>query len=155
MYVAFVFLLSALLCADRSSAVVVNLADGNFTTYLEKLPETSNLVIEFYANWCPHCRHFAPTYEQVGDFFAEQPDHPVTIARVDCALEVGTPHTQINSWNLNVFMTRVLSDTLSKAVVRVRTPFAARGHPVTSYSVWTQAVMPSEKSGFIVSSFFS
>jgi thiol-disulfide isomerase/thioredoxin len=101
MYEAFVLLLSVLLCADRSAAVVVNLADGNFTTYLEKLPETSDLVIEFYANWCPHCRHFAPTYEQVGDFFTKHPDHPVTVARVDCAVDVRTPQIQMNDLRLN------------------------------------------------------
>jgi len=28
----------------------------------------SQVLAEFYANWCPHCRHYAHTYEQVSVF---------------------------------------------------------------------------------------
>jgi thiol-disulfide isomerase/thioredoxin len=96
MYRPFVIWLCAvLLSVEQASSSVVQLADGNFTSYLGTLPETSDLVIEFYANWCPHCRHFAPTYEQVGQFFSEQQVHaPITIARVDCALEVRTSQAE-------------------------------------------------------------
>ena len=39
---------------------------------------------------CPHCQHFAPTYDKVGAFFntAPEPQPRVVIARVDCADEV-------------------------------------------------------------------
>ena len=70
-------------------ARVSELSSSNFTSYLTAFDGDSRHVIEFYANWCPHCRHFKPTYEQVAGFFEVNAEAaPVHIARADCALEV-------------------------------------------------------------------
>lgn len=67
---------------------VVDLHVTNFTSFLEGLPKDQNVLMEFYAHWCPHCRHFKPTYSAVGSIFAYQPAGPpkVLVARIDCAL---------------------------------------------------------------------
>ena len=46
--------------------------------------------MEFYASWCPACKHFQPHYEKVSAFFygSPRPKPEVYVARVDCATEV-------------------------------------------------------------------
>ena len=43
--------------------------------------KTSHKLIEFYAPWCGHCKHLAPTYEKLGLAFEGEPR--VLIAKVD------------------------------------------------------------------------
>jgi len=42
--------------------------------------------VEFYAPWCSHCKHLAPTWHQLADFFSA--DTTVTIAKVCDILNV-------------------------------------------------------------------
>jgi thiol-disulfide isomerase/thioredoxin len=54
----------------------------------EENPEAARcpVLIVFYATWCPHCQHFAPTYSKLATRVEESPDLlPYTIAAVDCA----------------------------------------------------------------------
>jgi thiol-disulfide isomerase/thioredoxin len=67
---------------------VIQLTAKNYSDYLSSRPADDRLVIEYYASWCPHCRHFAPTYEAVGSHFLDSPNPLVQIARIDCANEV-------------------------------------------------------------------
>jgi len=48
------------------------------------------VLMEFYANWCPACKHFQPHYDKVAAFFygTPRPKPEVYVARVDCATEV-------------------------------------------------------------------
>lgn len=84
----------ALLCftlgITQSKALPVQLDQNNFTSYLDTVPSHYGLLIEFYANWCPSCQHFAPTYEKVATYFNAEPKvkPEVVAARVDCATEV-------------------------------------------------------------------
>lgn len=42
--------------------------------------------IEYFSPYCPHCRHFAPTWTEVTDHFEKQTDPGVHLAQVNCAL---------------------------------------------------------------------
>lgn len=44
--------------------------------------ETKDVLVEFYAPWCGHCKTLAPKYEELGALFAPFAKH-VTIAKVD------------------------------------------------------------------------
>ncbi len=46
--------------------------------------------MEFYAAWCPACKHFQPHYDKVAAYFhgTPRPKPEVYVARVDCATEV-------------------------------------------------------------------
>ncbi|OQS00256.1 sulfhydryl oxidase [Thraustotheca clavata] len=46
--------------------------------------EKSIWLVDFYAPWCPHCRHFAPHYEAVADHYAECND--LRFGVVDCTI---------------------------------------------------------------------
>jgi len=64
--------------ASVPSDVVVLTAD-NFGEVV--LDETKDVLVEFYAPWCGHCKNLAPTYEKVATAFKYEDD--VVIANLD------------------------------------------------------------------------
>lgn len=52
------------------------------------LDETKDVLVEFYAPWCGHCKSLAPKYETLGEQFAS--DANIVIAKVD-STENDTP----------------------------------------------------------------
>ncbi|TDH70875.1 uncharacterized protein CCR75_003731 [Bremia lactucae] len=44
-------------------------------------------LVDYYAPWCPHCRHFAPIWEQVAKFYAST--DKVQVGAVDCTKNSG------------------------------------------------------------------
>ncbi|KAK9280835.1 hypothetical protein L1049_003725 [Liquidambar formosana] len=58
---------------------VVVLTEDNFNEIV--LDETKDVLVEFYAPWCGHCKNLAPTYEKVATAFKSEED--VVIANVD------------------------------------------------------------------------
>ena len=45
------------------------------------LDPTKDVLVDFYAPWCPHCQSLAPTYDKVGDMFKEDKNCLVTKVR--------------------------------------------------------------------------
>ncbi|XP_010259370.1 PREDICTED: protein disulfide-isomerase like 2-1-like [Nelumbo nucifera] len=58
---------------------VVVLTPDNFNEVV--LDETKDVLVEFYAPWCGHCKHLAPTYEKVATAYKLEED--VVIANLD------------------------------------------------------------------------
>ncbi|XP_028771072.1 probable protein disulfide-isomerase A6 [Neltuma alba] len=58
---------------------VVVLTSDNFDEVV--LDETKDVLVEFYAPWCGHCKSLAPTYEKVATAFKLEKD--VVIANLD------------------------------------------------------------------------
>ncbi|KAG2486051.1 hypothetical protein HYH03_015258 [Edaphochlamys debaryana] len=72
------------------SHIAAQLSQDNFTVLLNELGDTKPCLIEFYASWCPACKHFAPTFEKLAEFLKDKDfkGKKLFIARVDCAAEV-------------------------------------------------------------------
>ncbi|KAF9424453.1 hypothetical protein BGZ94_008049 [Podila epigama] len=66
------------------SAVTV-LTETNFDA--EVLNSGKNVLVEFYAPWCGHCKNLAPVYESVAKDFINEDN--VVIAKVDATVEKG------------------------------------------------------------------
>ena len=81
----------AIIRVAASTAGPLQLQQQNFSSFTEGLPSNQGVLLEFYANWCPTCQHFQPDYEKVAGYFNAEPrvKPEVTVARVDCATEVG------------------------------------------------------------------
>jgi len=65
-------------------AIIVELDKNNFDNIVDG---NENVLVEFYAPWCGHCKHFAPEYEIVGENF--NTDDSVIIAKVNADKEKG------------------------------------------------------------------
>ncbi|EPS44241.1 hypothetical protein H072_1780 [Dactylellina haptotyla CBS 200.50] len=52
------------------------------------MDEEKDVLVEFYAHWCGHCKALAPKYEELGALYFNNPDFAkkVTIAKVDATL---------------------------------------------------------------------
>lgn len=62
---------------------VVDLDSSNFDSIA--LDETKDVLVEFYAPWCGHCKRLAPTYDLVGKAFKNDPN--CVVAKVDADSE--------------------------------------------------------------------
>ncbi|KAF3902549.1 Calsequestrin-2 [Orbilia brochopaga] len=52
------------------------------------LDEEKDVLVEFYAHWCGHCKALAPKYEELGKLYFDNPEFAkkVVIAKVDATL---------------------------------------------------------------------
>jgi protein disulfide-isomerase A1 len=52
------------------------------------LDEEKDVLVEFYAHWCGHCKALAPKYDELGALYFNNPEFAkkVTIAKVDATL---------------------------------------------------------------------
>jgi len=58
---------------------VVDLTDDSFDKIV--FDSKKDILVEFYAPWCGHCKNLAPDYEKLGNAFANEEN--VVIARID------------------------------------------------------------------------
>ncbi|KAI8336478.1 thioredoxin-like protein [Blakeslea trispora] len=67
---------------------VVDLNTKNF--HEVALNTNKNVLVEFYATWCGHCKNLAPIYEKVASVFANEPN--CVVAKIDADKEkaIGT-----------------------------------------------------------------
>ncbi|PNH10555.1 Sulfhydryl oxidase 1 [Tetrabaena socialis] len=80
-------------CEEQPEAfhIASQLGADNFTSVFGALAPDQPCLVEFYASWCPACKHFAPTFEKLATFLKDKrfgTGRPLYIARVDCASEV-------------------------------------------------------------------
>lgn len=58
--------------AAKSDSKVVTLTDSTFNKIV--LDEEKDVLVEFYAPWCGHCKNLAPVWESLAKTFANDKD---------------------------------------------------------------------------------
>ncbi|OBA22415.1 disulfide isomerase [Metschnikowia bicuspidata var. bicuspidata NRRL YB-4993] len=54
--------------------------------------ESKNIIVEYFAPWCGHCKKLAPTWSELGAYYKEN-DDSVVVAKIDHTLnDVAVPH---------------------------------------------------------------
>jgi protein disulfide-isomerase A1 len=76
---------------ESQSEAVYTLVGKSFDEVV--LDDTKDVLVEFYAPWCGHCKTLAPKYEQVAQAFADAKDKLV-IAKID-STENDTPNSGV------------------------------------------------------------
>jgi protein disulfide-isomerase A6 len=64
----------------KAASNVVVLDNSNFDKIV--LDSSKDVLVEFYAPWCGHCKRLAPDYEVVANAFAAEDS--VVVAKIDC-----------------------------------------------------------------------
>jgi len=67
----------------KAPTAVVDLTDATFDSIV--MDSKKDVLVEFYAPWCGHCKRLAPDYEKVAQAFAAEPN--VVIAKIDADAE--------------------------------------------------------------------
>jgi len=86
-------LLSQKLPEDWDKTPVKTLVSSNFDEIA--FNKDKDVLIEFYAPWCGHCKQLAPIYDQLGEKFADS--ETVVIAKIDATANE-LEHTKITSF---------------------------------------------------------
>ena len=86
---------------DWNQGPVYTLVASNFDSIA--LDPTKDVLVEFYAPWCGHCKQLAPIYEKIGEHFKDNDD--VIIAKMDATVNE-LEHTRVSSFPTIKFYTK-------------------------------------------------
>jgi protein disulfide-isomerase A1 len=69
---------------------VIVLTEENFDQVV--IDSKEDILVEFYAPWCGHCKKLAPTYVEVAEFVKANPN--IKLAKIDSTAHT-TPHVTV------------------------------------------------------------
>lgn len=83
------------LCLHMWSQIVVG---ANFDEIVND--PSKDVLLEFYAPWCGHCKALAPKYDELGEKLKDNPN--IVIAKIDATANDYPSTYQVRGWVLIV-----------------------------------------------------
>mgnify|MGYP001137880865 CR=1 FL=1 len=85
--------------SEEANAAVKTLVYKNFDSIV--MDSTKDVLVEFYAPWCGHCKALAPLYEEIATVF--KPAESLVIAKFDATANYFDPSLDIKGFPTLVF----------------------------------------------------
>lgn len=85
---------------DGTESAVVTLTDANFAD--EVTNSDKDVMLEFYAPWCGHCKSLKPVYKQLADKLKDVPT--VSIAAMDATANTVPPAYKVEGYPTILFL---------------------------------------------------
>jgi protein disulfide-isomerase A6 len=74
----------------KTASAVVDLNPSNFDSIV--LDNTKDVLVEFYAPWCGHCKRLAPDYDKLAQAFITEPNVVIAKLDADAHKDLGTKY---------------------------------------------------------------
>lgn len=92
-----------------------------------------DVLVEFYAPWCGHCKSLAPIYEELGQSFQNDPS--IVIAKVDATANKIPSKFQVQGFPTLILVT---AETQDKKNANKQVPYSAGERTLAALSAWIQ-----------------
>lgn len=108
----------------------------------EVVPSRSAWVMMYYADWCPHCHHYAPTFESIAAQFVDQADK-VRFGAMNCP-DFNAFCTKINVQGYPAVRTYHFRGETNSTGLAGSGPDKLNFHDEAEFSKWIQQNLPAQ-----------
>jgi protein disulfide-isomerase A1 len=116
------------------------------------MDDDKDVLVEFYAPWCGHCKNLAPKYEELGKLYFDNKDFgsKVVIAKVDATVRISRHHFLFQCISTDTHRRPTMFRLRSRASPPLSfSPLAARMPPLITRAVALWRTWPTSSKNMV------